>query len=183
MGLLDWFRKGPPPEEAVEQIAIGVADFLVPDLIFHDYAEYMRIVSTQGASTGTFFYITMAKLFRLPWNEETGRKFLWRVGELEGGLQYQAIEYPRPLPLVDEQDVCVSIEPAPYYSALIGRPGSAEMRYFILDQNFGKDRTTLREKTAGGEAPGGTSYVMGPGPAPTFEAFLESVRAIAEPRP
>lgn len=182
MGLFDWFRKEPPPEEAVERIAIGVADFLVPDLVFNDYAEYVRIVATNGASVGTYFYIAMAKLLRLPFDEATGRKFLWKVGELEGGLQYHAIEYPKPMPLVDERDVCVSVRPAPYFSALVGRPGSSEIRYFILDQAFGKDRTTLHEKTAGGKIPGGTSYVLGPGPAPTFDGFLEAVRAIADPQ-
>ena len=181
MGWFDRFRNGPPPEEPLKRISIGVAHFLIPDLVFRNYANYVRFVATPGGPIGERFYATMARLARLPVDPEAGRRFLWKVGELESGLAYQAMIYPEPAPLIDEREVCVSTNPAPWFSALISRPGSKGVRYFILEQSFRNDRTTLHEKVAGGTVPGGTDYNLGPGPAPTLKDFLESVRCFANP--
>lgn len=174
MGLFDWFRRRASPDMEAK-IAYDLAYFLLPDILFKNPQQLDDVASRLGAVAGPFLYAAMARLERVAANPETASRYLWRRGELDG-RPYYLLEYPPPSSPVDETtEVVRTLILAPFFSMVLGPPGSTDVRYFVLGQSF-QGPTTLREVTESG-----TNYNLGPGPEPSEEAFLAQVREMVSP--
>ncbi|MBI3944324.1 MAG: hypothetical protein HY321_00215 [Armatimonadetes bacterium] len=158
------------------QLCYDVAYFVLPHYAFKDLPKLTHLCLNTPRAAGPFFYLMAAELRSVQADAEAADRFRWHHGQLSGGREYLALEYPVPPP-VDLSGVPMEqlLEGrsehvlAPHFSAIIC--GGGAVQYFIPGQAPMGGGTTLRCIL-----PEGTNCNLGPGPEPELAAFLDAIR-------
>src|SRR5262249_37747017 len=89
----------PEPAVSLEQLCYDLAYFVLPDYAFQDRARLEGLCRNTPTAAGPFFYFMAALRRKVEPNPEDGKRFRWHHGQLRGGRDYFALEYPVPPPI------------------------------------------------------------------------------------
>ena len=198
MGLFDLFRSqksaavrtaeaSTDARVSLPQLCYDIAYQILPRYAQEDRAKVDAVHAQWGDGTGAYFYAMACTYLKVEPARASAVQFRWHVGELDAGHRYHVLEYPPPPP-VDFSNVTPEAIAtgksravlAPHFSALIIAIGAAPggpAEYYVLGQSPLGGGTTFRTVLPD------RNVNLGPGPAPTLDAFLERLRTRADAEP
>ena len=166
--------------EYLRQGCYDIAYQIIPRTIFRKSVAFDDAWSQKRETLGVFFYDF--------WCNSSGRRakanlksqFLAHsttVGEWDCVI----IEFPRfSQKITNLAELQINPAklpiPVPHFSAIMRRDANRETRYMLLGHSIANSGTNLRTVL-----PDGSNCNLGPGPDPTLEAFLATLRAPARP--
>lgn len=158
-------------------ISYAAAYFILPHYAFKEIGRIEDLWLQQRQSAGPFIYLMACQLHKQEPVREHALGFLPHHGTLDGNRDYFLMEYPAPPPVdFSGMDIAAleSTEPpvlAPYYSAVVRDLDTPAVSYYVLGQSPIGGGTTFRRVEGDG-----INANLGPGPAPTMDDFLETLR-------
>lgn len=94
MGLFDRFGKK-KPTFPLPQLCYDVAYFILPRYAYNDLGKFAELCLNTSTAAGPFFYLMACQMRNVEPDAEDAKRFCWSHGQLGGGREYFALQYPR----------------------------------------------------------------------------------------
>jgi hypothetical protein len=177
MNIFDPFRKKQPEPTinntvSLPQLCYTMAYFVFPYYVFDGKTKLPSLYKeTPENATFLLLFIAYKKEGIEPNADKEEfknqvQRFQWHEGAFDNTHKFLALEYPTP-PAIDMSKGMGNFVLAPYFSVIL--LGDTP-EYFILGQSP-VGGTTVRRLNKDG-----TNYNLGPGPKPSLENFLTTIR-------
>jgi hypothetical protein len=165
----------------LEQLSYDIACFILPHYVYEDFPKLEHMLRQMPGGSGAFFYYMACRHRDVNPRNEPANHYKWHHGLVDTGIEYFALEYPKPKPVdmsglsLDEimskkKDIVL----APHFSAIILRQSSDRIEYFILGQAPVEGATTLRRVDLEVNAN------LGRGPEPKLDLFIQACAATGD---